>query len=178
MSLSVEPDYQTFIVRIAAILRASALIFPKSVGGDDTVEDLVTQIIENQLPIPQLTVEGPGPPHIFVAQSEVPQVSSEQRGRDSRDVQGGKRVTLEFYIVIISAAGRDRQEAEASLFPIISAVTTELGKNMRLIDPATSLDPLSITHKYNVAPYIFDITQNETVAKNVILRPVLGVNLR
>jgi len=178
MSLDVEPDYQTFIVRIAEILRASALIFPKSIGGDNTATDLVTQIIENQLPIPQLTVEGPGPPHIFIAQSEVPVVSEEQRGRDSRDVQGGKRVTLEFYIVILSAEGRNRQEAEANLFPIISAVRTELGKNTRLVDPATSLDPLSLTHSTNPVPYIFDITQNETVAKNVVIRPVLGVNLR
>jgi len=177
MSLSVEPDFQPFIVRIAKILKASSLLFPNSIGGDNTKTDLVNQIIQNQLPIPQLTVEGPGPPHIFIAQSEVPIVSQEQRGRDSRDVAGGRRVTLEFYIVIL-ATGRDKQEGLSLIFPIISAVTTELNKNKRLIDPATSLDPLSITHDYNVVPFIYDITQNETAAKNVVLRLVTGVNLR
>jgi len=177
MSLNTEPDSQTFIVRIAKILRASALLFPKSIGGDDTKQDLITQVIENQLPIPQLAVEGPGPPHIFVAQSETPIIAQEQRGRDELDKQGSKMMTLEFYIVAISVA-RDRIEASRELFAIISAATTDLGKNKRLIDPATSLDPLAMTHSYNVVPYIYDITNNETVAKNIVLRPTLGVNLR
>ena len=177
MSLNVEPDYQTFITRIAKILRASALLFPKSIGGDNTKQDLITQVIENQLPIPQVAVEGPAPPHIFVAQSETPIITQEQRGRDELNKQGSKMLTLEFYIVAISVA-RDRVEASRELFPIISAVTTDLGKNKRLIDPATSLDPLAMTHSYNVVPYIYDITNNETVAKNIVLRPTLGVNLR
>ncbi len=177
MSLNIEPDYQPFVDRLVLICEQSALLFPNSIGGDNTKVDLVTQIIKNQLPIPQLPVEGPGPPHIFVTTSESPKIVEEQRGRDDRDTQGSKRVTLEFYLIILSIA-RERIEAEQKLYPIISAVTTELNKNKRLINPTDSLDPLSITHSFQVVPYIYDITQNETVAKNVVLRPVLGVNLR
>ncbi len=176
MSLSVEPDYQDFIVRIADILRRSPLLFPKSVGGDNSVQDLVTQIIENQLPIPQLSIEGPDPPYIFVAQSENAIVSQEQRGRDSRSTQGSKRMTLEFYLVVLSSS-RSKKDSDSELFNIISAATTELGRNKKLTD-SSDLNPLSINLKYNVVPYIYDITQNETAAKNIILRPVLGVNLR
>ena len=177
MSLSVEPDYQDYINRIVEILQNSALVFPKSIGGDNTATDLVNQVIANQLPIPQLTIDGPGPPHIFVAQSETPIIKQEQRGRDSRDAQGSKRMELEFYIVIISGGTRSKAESDSQLFNIISAVTTTLGKNKRLLD-TNSLNPIAFTHTYNVVPYIFDITQNETTAKNVVIRPVVGVNLR
>jgi len=179
MSLSIEPDYQTFVDRLVLICEQSALLLPNSIGGDNTKTDLVTQIIKNQLPIPQLPVEGPGPPHIFVTTSETPKIVEEQRGRDDRDTQGSKRVTLEFYLVILSIA-RDRIEAEQKLYPIISALTTELSKNKRLAIPSTPplLSPLAVTHTFQVVPYIYDITQNETVAKNVVIRPVLGVNLR
>lgn len=179
MSLNIEPDYQTFIDRLVLILQSSALLFPNSVGGDNTKDDLVNQIIPNQLPIPQLPVEGPGPPHIFVAQSNTPQISEEQRGRDSIDTQGGKRIILEFYVIVISAA-RSKQESSVELFAIISAATTELSKNKRLAIPSTPplLSPLAITHTYQVVPYIFDITQVSTVAKNIVIRVSLGVNLR
>ncbi len=177
MSLNTEPDYQTFIDRLVLIARASALLFPKSIGLDDTKQDLITQVIPNQLPIPNLSIEGPDAPYIFVTESETPKISEEQRGRDSSDTQGSKRVTLEFYMVILSSS-RSREESEKELFTIISALTTELSKNKRLTDPATGLLPLAATHTFQVVPYIYDITQNETLAKNVVLRPIVGVNLR
>lgn len=177
MSLSIEPDYQTFIDRLVLICQQSALLFPKSIGGDNTKQDLITQVIPNQLPIPNLSIEGPDAPYIFVTESETPKITEEQRGRDDRNTQGSKRVTLEFYMVILSSS-RSREESEKELFAIISALTTELNKNKRLTDPATGLLPLSITHSFQVVPYIYDITQNETLAKNVVLRPTLGVNLR
>lgn len=177
MSLNIEPDYQTFIDRLVLIFQKSALLLPNSIGGDGTKTDLVNQIITNQLPIPNLSIEGPDAPYIFVTSSEVPKIVEEQRGRDSRDVQGSKRVTLEFYNVILSSS-RSREESEKELFAIVSALTTELSKNKRLINPTTSLDPLAITHTFQVVPYIYDITQNETLAKNVVVRVVLGVNLR
>ena len=177
MSLSIEPDYQTFIDRLVLICEKSSLLFPKSIGGDNTKQDLITQVIPNQLPIPNLPIEGPDAPYIFVTESETPKITEEQRGRDSRDVQGSKRVTLEFYMVILSSS-RSREESEKELFAIISALTTELSKNKRLTDPATGLLPLAATHTFQVIPYIYDITQNETLAKNVVLRPTLGVNLR
>jgi len=129
------------------------------------------------LPIPNLSIEGPDAPYIFVTESETPKILEEQRGRDSSDTQGSKRVTLEFYMVILSSS-RNREESEKELFAIISALTTELSKNKRLTDPATGLLPLAATHTFQVVPYIYDITQNETLAKNVVLRPIVGVNLR
>lgn len=177
MSLTIEPDYQNFIVRIVDILKNSALLLPKSIGGDEDATDLVRQIITNQLPIPQLPVEGPGPPHIYVTESEVPIIEQIQQGRDSRDVQGSKRMVLEFYIIILSSS-TSRQESESQIFDIISAVTTTLSQNKRLIDPITLVDPLAATHTYAVRPFLYDITQNDTVAKNVVLRPAVGVNLR
>lgn len=177
MSLTVEPDYQDFIVRIADVLRRSPRLFPHSVGGSNSEKDLITQVIENQLPIPQMSVEGPDPPYIFVAQSENAIVSQEQRGRNTRSIRGGRRMTLEFYIVVLSSATRSKQESNSQLFDIISAATTELGNNLELVN-SSGLDPLAITHTYNVVPYIFDITQNETAAKNITLRVVTGVNLR
>ena len=177
MSLSIEPDYQTFINRLVLICEKSALLFPKTIGGDNNKLDLVRQIIKNQLPIPQLSIAGPDPPYIFISTSETPIVSQEQRGRDSIDVQGGKRTMLEFYCIILSES-IGRIEAEQQLYPIISALTTELSKNKRLTDPATGLSPLATTHTFQVVPYIYDITQNETVAKNVVVRATVSVNLR
>ena len=176
MSLSAEPDFQDYIVRIVDILKRSALIFPNTVGGDNTATDLVNQIIENQLPIPQLPVDGPGPPHIFVAQSQTPIVKRDKAGRNSLDVEGGGRVVMEYYIVVL-VDSVDKKTADSQLFNLISAVTTTLNKNKRLID-SNSLNPLCFDHKYDVVPYIFDITQNTTAAKNIVLRPQVGVNLR
>ena len=177
MSLTIEPDFQTFIVRIADILKNSALLLPNSIGGDEDAKDLVSQIILNQLPIPQLPVDGPGPPHIYVTESETPIIDQIQQGRNSIDVQGGKRETLEFYIIVLSGS-TSRQEAELQLFDIISAVTTTLNQNKRLLDPVLPAGPLAVTHTYTIKPFLYDITQNETVAKNVVIRPVVGVNLR
>ena len=165
--------------RLALICEKSALLFPRSIGGDNTVKDLITQVITNQLPIPQLYVEGPDPPYIFVANSRTPKIQEEQKGRDSIDVQGGKSVTLEFYMVILSS-NRGRVDSEEELGPIISALTTELSSNKRLAIPSTPplLSLLAITHKFETVPYIYDITQNQTVAKNIVIRPIVAVNLR
>jgi hypothetical protein len=177
MSLTVEPDYQDYIIRLVDICRQSTLLFPRSVGGDNTKTDLINQVIENQLPIPNLSVEGPDAPYIFVAASETPTITQLQQGRNSRDVQGGKLVTLEFYMVMLSTS-RGRQESEEELYNITAALTTELGLNRRLTDPTSGLDPLALGINFNVVPYIYDITQNETVAKNCKLRLTTGVNLR
>lgn len=177
MSLTVEPDFQTFIDRFVLIHRANALLFPNSIGGNDQVNDLVNQIIPNELPIPQLTIEGPGPPHIFVTQSQTPVITEVQQGRNSSNIQGGKRMTLEFWNIILSS-GTGRVEAEKQLYAIISALTTTLSKNKRMTQPADGLLPLAINHSYKVVPYIYDITNNETVAKNVVVRLDVGINLR
>jgi len=177
MSLIVEPDYQDFITRLVLICEKSALLFPKTIGGDNTKQDLVNQIIANQLPIPQLSVEGPDAPYIFVAASETPIISSVQQGRNELNKQGGKLVELEFYLIILSSS-RGRQESEAEVYNIIQALTTTLSQNLRLTNPTTGLLPLAVGITFEIVPYIYDITQNETVAKNCRLRIKVGVNLR
>jgi len=177
MSLNIEPDFQPFIDRFVLIHEANALLFPKTIGGDPTALDLVNQVIANELPIPQLTIEGPGPPHVFVTQSQTPIITELQQGRNSRDVQGSKMMTLEFYNIIISAS-IGKVEAEKQLYKIISALTTTLNKNKRLTKPADGLDPLAASITYNVVPYLYQIDSNEQAAKNVVVRLTVGVNLR
>lgn len=177
MSLTTEPDYQTFIERLVLICEQSALLFPRTIGGDVNAKDLVNQIITNQLPIPQLSVEGPDAPYIFVAASETPTISSVQQGRNSLNTQGGKLVELEFYLIMLSSS-RGRQESEEEIYNIIAALTTTLSQNLRLTDPTSGLLPLAIGITFEIVPYIYDITQNETVAKNCRLRIKVGVNLR
>ncbi len=178
MSLTAEPNFQDYIERISNILSTSALLLPKSIGGDATATDLVNQVIENQLPIPNLSVDGPDPPYVFVTTSRTPIVLQEQKGRDSRDEQGPRRTTMEFYLVILSASNVGRQGSEAQANEIVSAVATTMGKNKRLTDPSTGLSPLAATTSYEIVPYIYDIQQNTTVAINVVVRVVVGVNLR
>ena len=177
MSLSTEPDYQDFITRLVLICEQSALLFPRTIGLDVDAIDLVNQIIPNQLPIPQLSFEGPDAPYIFVAASETPTISSVQQGRNELNKQGGKLVELEFYLIILSSS-RGRQESEEQVYNIISALTTTLSQNLRLTDPTSGLLPLAMGITFEIVPYIYDITQNETVAKNCRLRIKVGVNLR
>ena len=45
MSLSAEPDFGDYVLRISDILALSPLLFPKTIGGSATEDALVTQII-------------------------------------------------------------------------------------------------------------------------------------
>jgi len=179
MSLSVEPDFGDYVLRISDILALSALLFPRSIGGDNTVQDLVTQIINFELPLPSNPREGPDPPHIFITTPPNPVVSREQSGRDSRDVQGPYTLKMEYWIVVVSADRSDPILAEQKLYKIISAITNTLSANKRLIDPTTLLDPLAATSGWNIFPYVMgDLTQQDIKSKNVVLRPTVGINLR
>lgn len=178
MSLTAEPDFGDYVNRISDILALSALLFPRSVGGSKTEDDLVTQIINFELPLPSNPREGPDPPHIFITTAPSPTTRRQQWGRDSRDVQGSYSLEMEFWIIVVSQDRSDPILAEQKLYKIISAVTTILQKNKRLIDPTTLDNPLATTTTYDVIPYLLDITQQDIIVKNVVLRPKVGINLR
>ena len=179
MSLTSEPDYGDYVLRISDMLSLSSLIFPKSIGGSPTEEDLVTQIINFELPLPSNPREGPDPPHIFITTPPSTTVRRVQWGRDSRDVQGSYGLEMEFWIVVVSQDRSDPILAEQKLYKIISAITNTLSTNKRMIDPTTLLNPLAATSEWKVFPYVMgDLTQQDIKAQNVVLKVTVGINLR
>ena len=179
MSLTAEPDFGDYVLRISDILSLSALLFPRSVGGSTTEDDLVNQIINFDLPTPSNPREGPDPPHIFITTPPNPVKRREQRGRDTIDVQGPYDLYMEYWIVVVSQDRSDPILAEQKLYKIISAITNTLSKNKRLIDPTTLLSPIAATSEWNVFPYVMgDMTQQDIKSKNVVLTPQVGINLR
>jgi len=179
MSLSAEPDFGDYVRRISNILSVNATLFPKTVGGSATEEDLVTQVIEFELPLPSNAREGPDPPHIFVTTPPSPIKRREELGRDTRDVQGSYSLEMEYWIVIVSQDRSDPILAEQKLYKIISIVRNIFSSNKRLIDPTTQLNPLAAFSHTDVFPYLMgDLTQQDIKAKTVVLKPTVGISLR
>lgn len=179
MSLSAEPDLGDYVKRISNMLALSADLFPKTIGGSATAEDLVTQVIEFELPLSSNPREGPDPPHIFVTTPPNPTKRREELGRDTRDVQGSYSLEMEYWIVVVSQDRSDPILAEEKLYKIISVVTNILSKNKRLIDPTTLLNPLAVRSHYEIFPYVMGgMTQQDIKAKNVVLFPTVGISLR
>lgn len=166
MSLDIFPDLQPYIERISNIL-----------ATDLATIALVNQVIENQLPIPSVPFNGPDPPYIFVTESKTPIIQTKTVGKDDLNASGPEAVTMEFYIVVL-AQDTTRQKAEALVNRIVSAAGTALKKNKRLLEPTTQNDPMAVDIEIELSPYMFDITNNETLAKNIVLRVPVGVNLR
>jgi hypothetical protein len=175
MSLTIQPNYNSYIDRIELILKNSTLLFPQTIGGDPDTPDLVKQIIKYELPVPE-NAQGPDPPHVFITTSRNPLQGRKQIGRDSRDAQGPENLTLEFYIVVV-VREPTLAESEKKMYDIISALTTTLDKNKRLTDLGGQ-NPLANTSQYFVVEYLLDTDQKEQIAKNVLLRPSVNVNLR
>ena len=80
MSLNSEPNYSDYVIRLSNMMAMSADLFPRSVGGSTTEDDLVTQIIEFDLPLPSNPREGPDPPHIFITTPPSPTRRREELG--------------------------------------------------------------------------------------------------
>jgi len=178
MSLTVTPNYNDYIDRIALILSKSTLLFPNSVGGDETQQDLVKQIIAHELPQNETPITGGGPPHIFVKESRNPIYERKQVGRDSIDAQGPESFTLEFYIVVVAFATTTFADSQISANNIVQAVTTTLDKNKRLLDD-TGNNPIAKSSQWVTVPWLLENNeQRELLAVNVIFRPEVYVNLR
>lgn len=179
MSLTAEPDYTDYINRISDILAVNATLFPKSVGGSSTEDDLVTQIIEFDLPIPSNPREGPDPPHIFITTPPSPTRRREELGRDSLNIQGSYSLEMEYWIIIVSQDRSDPILAEQKLYKILSVVTNIFSNNKILEDPTTLDNPLAAFSHYEVFPYVMgDLMQQDIKAKNVVLFPKVGISLR
>lgn len=178
MSLVTTPNDNVFLDRITLLLQNSALLFPKSIGGDPNATDLVNQVIEYELPILNMPITGPGAPMILVTRSRSPNpIERKQVGRDSIDAQGPEVLTLEYYIVII-AQGTSFEEAQKQEANIEQAVTTTLDTHKRLTDLSNE-NPLCRTLQWLTVPFLLpENDQKEIIAYNVILRPETYVNLR
>ncbi len=177
MSSITEINFNDIIVRISNVLALSPLIFPNSVGGDGTKEDLVKQIIEYDLAIAQDTVDGEGPPHIFIREAPNPVVADKQSGRDSRDVRGARELELEFWaVVVVREALYDL--TQKARFNITAAITETLGENKRLLDDMGA-DPKAMELSYFITPFTMLETDDKTVqAQTVVIRLKVMVNLR
>ena len=178
MSLSV-PNLNDFIERIFLILSNSTLLFPQSVGGDESATDLVNQIIPYALPVPEQPIEGPGPPHIFIKEADSAFSRFNQIGRSSINVQGPEEAFLELYVVVV-ARGASYQDSQVQLFNIIQAVKQVLKSNMRLGDPTTN-PPLQNTLcnllETITVPWLIDSEEKTVIARNIIVRPKVFINL-
>lgn len=175
MSLTVTPNFGAYVLRIVDILKRSALLFPKSVGGNDDVFDLVQQVIPFEIPIPENPPQG-GSPHIFVTTAPNPVDQRIQRGRDDRNVQGPEELVLAFYIIVV-VQGTSLEVSEEKMYNILEAITTTLDKDKRLTDKDGN-NPLSSTSQWLVVPYLLNSDQRDIIARNVFFRPRVYVNLR
>lgn len=175
MSLTTAPPFNLYIDRIVEMIENSPLLFPQSVGGDPNATDLIKQVIKHQIPIPENPPSGPDPPHIYVTLSRNPIVSRLRVGRDSRNAQGPANLKLEFYIIILTRA-TTLQESEKQMLDIITALTTMLDKNKRMLDK-TGANPIANTSEYFLLDFLLDTDQREQLAKNVLFRPSVFVNL-
>ncbi len=177
MSSITEINFNDYIVRISNVLALSPLLFPNTVGGDATKEDLVKQIIEYDLAVSQDTVDGEGPPHIFIREAPNPVVSDNQSGRDSRDVRGARQIELEFWAVVVVRESLYDLSQKAR-FNITSAIQETLGENKRLLDDLGA-DPKAMELSYFTTPFTMLETDEKTVQANtVVIRLKVMVNLR
>lgn len=178
MSLVTTPNDNDFLTRLVLILNNSALLFPKTIGGDPTATDLVNQVIQYELPILNMPITGPGAPMILVTNSRnANPIDRKQVGRDTIDVQGPEVFTLEYYIIAI-AQGRDFQDAQTQVNNIVQAITTTLDKKKRLTDNSNA-NPICRTLQWTSVPFLLpENDQKEIMAFNTMVRPEVYINLR
>lgn len=178
MSLTTTPNDNDYLTRIVQMLSNSALIFPKTIGHNPNVSNLVNQVIQYELPILNLPIEGPGVPIILVTNSRSPNpIERKQVGRDTIDVQGPEVLTLEYYIIAITR-GKNFKDSQVQMNNIIQAITTTLDSHKRLTD-LDNENPLCRTLQWITVPWLLpDNDQKDTIGYNVMLRPEVYVNLR
>lgn len=178
MSFTTTPDYNAFIDRLALILEKSTLVMPAS-NGDNTKQDLVRQIIKYSFPVPEQPPDGLGPPHIFINSAPNPVLRRKKLGRDSRDEWGWEKWTLEFHIVCVVLETASYERSQKAIFTLINAIQDTLGKNRRLITPGgAGTDPMAYHLESIDIPYNLNSSEALLIARNVVVRPDILVNLR
>lgn len=99
-------------------------------------------------------------------------------GRDDRDTEGGSLYEVEIYCVIVMGTKLNTQLTQQQLRTVGQAVRDRLSKNLRLIDPETSNDPLATTHERLQVPYNWQSKNPTLMADNVIVRAEVIVSPR
>lgn len=173
--LTTTPKLNDYIDRFENILINSTLLMPKT-NGDNTKKDLVNQIIKYDIPIADNPPEGLGPPHVFISISPNVMTRKEPKGRSSIDTQGPEKYFMEYYIIVVAQDPSSYQRSQEQLYTIVEAITTTLKKNLRMLDD-TSANPIANTLDMIVVPYLTDSDEKTVVAKNIVVRPQVFVNL-
>ena len=176
MSLVQAPNPNAFITRLQNMLENSALLFPHTIGLNNSVPDLVNQIIQYELPIPQQAITGPELPHVFITASPNFINSQTALGKGTIDHQGATKYVLEFFIIVVTM-GPDLMSAQESLYNICQAIETTLEQNKRMLDN-TGNNAIAATSEHMVLPYLIDTDQRTIVSKNILFRPTVFVNMR
>ncbi len=171
MSVTI-PNLNTFIVRLATILRGNKTIFPDANVG----KNLVNKILEYDPALagsPDTTFV----PYIFIGKSKgQPITRLDKAGRDTIDKAGGTLYQYEFYCVCV-AEGVDIPTAQQRAYDIAVPVQQAFEQNLRL----TKLDgtePLCRTVKTFLIPFLMKLNVPSIQAVNVVVRAEVYVNLR
>lgn len=177
MSSTTSPQLDLFIERGVKMLKASILLFPPSaVQPPINGLNLVTNVLAQEPPIGESANDAPVP-IIYVSYSKNPIRNMEYSGRDTIDEAGARTYHLEFYNVII--VREITKEASAKQCQVISNIVRDVyQKNLRMKDPATPTDFLSITNEVVAVPFVLRTENNTIQAINVIVRPQQIVTLR
>ena len=148
-------------------------------NGDNTKEDLVRQIIKYDFPVPEQPPEGLGPPHLYVTIAPNPVRNITRTGRDSLDAHGWRKWSLEFYIICITLDTGNYDKSQKAMYTLVNAVRDTLGKNRRLITPGgAGTDPMAYDLETLDVPFNLNSTENLLLARNVLTRIDVLVNLR
>ncbi len=173
--LTTTPKLNDYINRFENILINSILLMPKT-NGSTTKNDLVNQIIKYEIPLAENPPEGLGPPHLFISVSPNVMTRKEPKGRSSINEQGPEKYFMEYYLIVVAQDPSSYQRSQEQLYTIIEAITTTLKKNLRMLDDA-SANPIANTLDIIVVPYLLQSDEITVVAKNIIVRPQVFVNL-
>ena len=177
MSYTEEVNPNEIIDRLVEILERSTLLFPRSQGKNKNATDLIKQVVKHNIPIVQSVPSGEGLPHLIVRTSANPVIEQRQMGRDDPAAKGPRRITQEYWIIVVVLAP-EFQQSQVLLNNIVAATTTTLGKNPRLTD-AEGIDPKAVTLSYITTPYTDIDSDSATVmARTIIVRPEVIVSLR
>ena len=174
-STSVNPN--TFIARLYDMLTHSPYIFPKTIGGNQQAQDLVQQIIQYELPIPEAPREGGGPPHVYITLSKQQNpIFRNPLGRSNINQQGPEEQTWEFYIIVVHH-DVDYHTTEHNLNNLCQAITETLDLNKRMLDD-TGANPICAKLEWILVPFLLDTDERDVLAKNIVVRPHVFVNMR
>lgn len=172
MSLTI-PNLNTFITRLAVILRANTTLFPLETTG----KQLINKVLEYD-PAIAGSPDSTFVPYVFVAKSKGQAITRiSKAGRDTIDKAGGTLYQYEFYCVCV-AEGEGIASAQVKAYDIAVPVQQAFEQNLRLVKPSDKTDPLCRTVETFQIPYLMSLKVPNIQAVNVVVRAQVYVNLR